>query len=78
MIDLWNRKYQHVSEIHDLEIDEYDALNWYDMGWFALSPPDDGLSTVTGEYVPHIINDLQPTYTLNPLTVWYRFSLKSS
>ena len=48
------------------------------MGWFALSPPDDGLSTVTVEYVPHIINDLQPTYTLNPLTVWYRFSLKSS
>lgn len=78
MIDLWNRKYQHVSEIHDLEIDEYDALNWYDMGWFALSPLDDGLSTVTVEYVPHIINDLKPTYTFNPLTVWYRFSLKSS
>ena len=78
MIDLWNRKYQHVSEIHDLEIDEYDALNWYGMDWFALSLTDDGLSTVTVEYVPHIINDLQPPYTVNPLTVWYRFALKSS
>lgn len=67
MIDLWNRKYQHILETHDLEIDEYNASNCSGMDRFALWPPDDDLSTVTVEYVPHIINDLQPPYNVNPL-----------
>ena len=67
MIDLQNGQYQHTSEIHDFAIDGYDNLTWYGMDWYAPSPPDDGLSTVTVEDVPPIKNDLQPLYTVNLL-----------
>ena len=67
MIDLRNHQYLHISEIHDFEIDAYYDLTWYGMDWYAPSPPDNGLSTVTVGNVPPITNDLQLLYIVNPL-----------
>ena len=75
MIDLGNCQYQHISEIHDFEIDGYDDWTWYGMDWYVPSPADDGLSTVTVEDVPLITNDLQPLYAVKLLD---RFVLESS
>ena len=65
--DLQNRQYQHISEIHDFEIDGYDDLTWYGMDLYAPSQPDDGLSTVTVEDVSPITIYHQALYTVNPL-----------
>ena len=45
------------------------------MDWYAPSPTDDGLSTVTVEDVPLITNDLQPLYTIKLLDESDQFSI---
>ena len=60
-------EYGQISDIHYFEIDGYDELTWSGMDWYAPSPHDDGLSTVTVEDVPPITNGFQPLCTINPL-----------
>ena len=61
MIDLKHHQL-HISDILDFKIDAYDDLTWYGMGWYAPSPPDDFLSTVTVDDFQPITNDFQHLY----------------
>ena len=47
MMDLCNNNFQHIAECQQNLHNVGDDLTWYGMDWYAPSPSDDGLSTVT-------------------------------
>ena len=49
MMDLCNNNCQYVPECQQNLHNVGDDLTWYGMDWYAPSPSDDGLSTVTAK-----------------------------
>ena len=69
MVDLWNNNCQHVAECQQNLHNVGDDLSWYGMDWYAPSPSDDGLSTVTVEEADVLLseNDMLQLHSINSL-----------
>ena len=67
--DLCNNNCQHIAECQQKLHNEGDDLMWYGMDWYAPSPSDDGLSTVTVEEGDVLLseNDLLQLHIINSL-----------